>query len=174
MSDESGAPALRDRTTIDRQSSRPRPAAPLARDWQAPLDVTGAVSNKRPLEADEGTRPNEPLPCGCFTDVPALLKTIRSVRNQQFAYIDQQLEPGLGSISVRIFAAGKSSRSPMLPQTLRAQESDFTQRFLPILRRTADATSRDIECSRCLRAPQAALSSPDRVRPPGSTGVSTE
>jgi len=80
------------------------------------------------------------------TDVPTLLKTIRSVRNQQFAYIDQQFEPGPRSISVPIFAGGKLLAAlNVAANAARTKKSDFTQRFLPILRQAADAISRDIE-----------------------------
>jgi IclR family pca regulon transcriptional regulator len=104
------------------------------------------------------THPRPAYTPSTLTDVPTLLKTVQSVRNQQFAYIDQQFEPGLRSISVPIFDRGKVLAAlNVASHAARTKKSDFTQKFLPVLRQAADAISRDIDMQSSLtRTPSGA------------------
>jgi IclR family transcriptional regulator, pca regulon regulatory protein len=74
-----------------------------------------------------------------ITDPEALRKELRDVLKQGFALVDQELEIGLRSVAVPIFAGGGRVVAAINigTQVARTTKSELLQQFLPVLRRAS-------------------------------------
>jgi IclR family pca regulon transcriptional regulator len=74
-----------------------------------------------------------------ITDPEALRKEVRNVLKQGFALVDQELEIGLRSVAVPIFAGGARVVAAINigTQVARTTKSELLQQFLPVLRRAS-------------------------------------
>jgi IclR family transcriptional regulator, pca regulon regulatory protein len=100
------------------------------------------------LEADELDRYLKNAKFTRFTekticDPESLRKELVTVTKQGFALVDQELELGLRSLAVPVFAGGGKVVAAINigTQAARTTKSDLSQRFLPVLRKAARSTS---------------------------------
>lgn len=81
-----------------------------------------------------------------ITDLDALRAELERVREQGWALIDGELEPGVRSIAVPVFGRDGSVAAAVNVSTSAGRDSvaALTDRYLPLLRQTADAVERDV------------------------------
>jgi IclR family transcriptional regulator, pca regulon regulatory protein len=76
-------------------------------------------------------------------DPESLRKELATVTKQGFALVDQELELGLRSLAVPVFAGGGKAVAAINigTQAARTPKSELSQRFLPVLRKAAKSIS---------------------------------
>jgi len=76
-------------------------------------------------------------------DPESLRKELVTVTKQGFAVVDQELELGLRSLAVPVFAGGAKAVAAINigTQAARTPKSELGQRFLPVLRKAAKSIS---------------------------------